>query len=230
MGLVLLTERHQSKISGVLSCYDRILTKGTLPEFGDAGGMAAYLTQRRIRIFDFMEFVKPLTEAIKSHAKQIAADNGLEIQYISSKKNFRQEREVAKVLEQRGSHPGLVRIFSAIEPCTTYQPRFNKETHRAYLKPTTANVCTIISISSMRNWACAICASLPGAPSACSSTATATIGWPANWTAERSATRSSTMRFSTSTIGLPPRKLPTLGTPRGSIASWIITPGCTVRF
>jgi len=155
--------------------------------------MAAYLTQRRIRIFDFMEFVKPLTEAIKSHAKQIAADNGLEIQYICSKKDFRQEREVAKVLEQRGSHPGLVRIFSAIEPCT-------------------------------------ICGSLPGALSACSSTATATIGWPANWTAERSATRNSTMRFSRSTIGLPPRELPTLGTPRGSIASWIITPGCTVRF
>ena len=97
--------------------------------------MAAYLTQRRIRIFDFMEFVKPLTEAIKSHAKQIAADNGLAIQYICSKKDFRQEREVAKVLEQRGSHPGLVRIFSAIEPCTTYQPRFSKETNRAYRKP-----------------------------------------------------------------------------------------------
>jgi hypothetical protein len=31
MGLVLLTERHQSKISGVLSCYDRIITKGTCP-------------------------------------------------------------------------------------------------------------------------------------------------------------------------------------------------------
>ena len=135
MGLVLLTERHESKIAGVLSCYDRIITKGTLPEFGDAGGMAAYLTKLRIRIFDFVEFVKPLTEAIKNHAKQVAADNGLEIQYISSKKDFRQEREVAKALEERGSHPGLVRIFSAIEPCTTYEPRFNKETNRAYLKP-----------------------------------------------------------------------------------------------
>jgi hypothetical protein len=135
MGLVRLTERHESEIAGVLSCYYRIITKGTLPELGDAGGMAAYLTQRRIRIFDFVEFVKPLTEAIKSYAKQTAADHGLEIQYISSKKDFRQEREVAKDLEKRGGHPGLVRIFSAIEPCTTYEPRFNKETNRAYLKP-----------------------------------------------------------------------------------------------
>ncbi len=50
MGLVLLTERHESEIAGVLSCYDRIITKGSLPEFGDAGGMAAYLNKHRIRV------------------------------------------------------------------------------------------------------------------------------------------------------------------------------------
>jgi len=30
----LLTERYADKIQGVLSCYDRIVIQGTLPEFG----------------------------------------------------------------------------------------------------------------------------------------------------------------------------------------------------
>ena len=53
MGLVLLTERHAQQISGMLSCYDRVIVQGTLPVFCDADGMTAYLTKRGIPIFDF---------------------------------------------------------------------------------------------------------------------------------------------------------------------------------
>ena len=59
MGLVLLTERHAEKIAGVLSCYDRLIVQGTLPVFCYADGMTAYLSKRRIRIFDFTQFAKP---------------------------------------------------------------------------------------------------------------------------------------------------------------------------
>ena len=53
MGLVLLTEPHTGQITGVLSCYDRVIVQGTLPVFCYAEGMTAYPTKRRIRIFDF---------------------------------------------------------------------------------------------------------------------------------------------------------------------------------
>ena len=58
MGLVLLTERHATRLAGVLSCYDRLIVQGTLPVFCYADGMTAYLTKRRIRIFDFTQFAK----------------------------------------------------------------------------------------------------------------------------------------------------------------------------
>jgi hypothetical protein len=133
MGLVLLTERHSQQIAGVLSCYDRVIVQGTLPVFCYAEGMTAYLTKRRMRIFDFVQFAQPLTEAIKSNAEQVAAANGLTIDYVR-KKNFRKEDKVKAVLKERGTQPGLVWIFSALEPCTTYQPWHDKQSGRTYLR------------------------------------------------------------------------------------------------
>ena len=133
MGLILLTERHAQEIAGVLSCYDRVIVQGTLPVFCYADGMTAYLTKRRIRIFDFTQFVKPLTDAIKANAEALAAANGLAIDYVR-KKNFRKEDKVKEVLKQRGAHPGLVWIFSALEPCTTYQPWHDKKSGRTFLR------------------------------------------------------------------------------------------------
>lgn len=49
-----------------------------------------YLTKRQIRIFDFTQFLKPLTDAIKANAEQLAAANGLSMDYVR-KKNFRKE-------------------------------------------------------------------------------------------------------------------------------------------
>ena len=134
MGLALLTERHAEQIAGVLSCYDRVIVQGTLPVFCYADGMTAYLTKRRIRIFDFTQFAKPPTDAIKANAEALAAANGLNIDYVR-KKNFRKEDRVKAVLQERGTQPGLVWIFSALEPCTTYQPWHDKQTHRTYLRP-----------------------------------------------------------------------------------------------
>jgi hypothetical protein len=133
MGLTLLTERHAEQIAGVLSCYDRLIVQGTLPVFCYADGMTAYLSKRRIRIFDFTQFAKPLTDAIKANAEELAAAHGLKIDYVG-KKNFRKEDRVKAVLKERGAHPGLVWIFSALEPCTTYQPWHNKPSGRTYLR------------------------------------------------------------------------------------------------
>jgi hypothetical protein len=132
--IALLTERHAKHIAGVLSCYDRVIVQGTLPVFCYADGMTAYLTKRGIRIFHFTEFAKPLTDAIKANAEELAAASGLQIDYVR-KKNFRKEDKIKAVLKDRGSHPGLVWIFSALEPCTTYQPWHDKRTGRTYLRP-----------------------------------------------------------------------------------------------
>ena len=133
MSLTLLTERHANQIAGVLSYFDRVIVQGTLPVFCYADGMTRYLSARGIRIFDFTRFAQPLTDAIKANAEALATANGLKIDYVR-KKNFRKEDKVKAVLQQRGTHPGLVWIFSALEPCTTYQPWHDKNSGRTYLR------------------------------------------------------------------------------------------------
>lgn len=132
---MLLTERYQDKISGVLSCYDRIVIQGTLPGFCFADGMSAFLNAHQIRIFDYPRFAEPLRNELRSNAEQIANDNGMEIEFIR-KKNFRKEDRIRDILKSRGDHPGLVHIFSAMEPCSSYKPWHDKKTHRTFLKHT----------------------------------------------------------------------------------------------
>ena len=130
----LLTERHADEIAGVLSCYDRILIQGTLPGLCYAEGMTAYLKARQIRIFDYAQFAQPLREALRENAERLAAEHGLEIMFIR-KKNFRKEDRVREILQKRGNHPGLVCIFSAMEPCATYQPWHDKKSGKTFLRP-----------------------------------------------------------------------------------------------
>ncbi len=135
MGLQLLTERQSDQITGVLSCYDRILIQGILPGLCFAEGMTGYLYSHHVRIFDYPRWAQPLREALRENAERLAAENGLEIEFIRRPKSFRKEGKIHQVLQQRGEHPGLVWIFSTMEPCSTYRPWHDKTTGKTYLRP-----------------------------------------------------------------------------------------------
>ena len=126
-------ERHNTKIKGVISCFDRIVLTGTIPGICYAEGMTSLLFKKNIRIFDYTNFVEPMREEIRLNAEKLAEENGMEIDFIR-KKNFRKEDRINDIIKQRGSLPGLVHIFSAMEPCTAYKPWHNKKTHKTYLK------------------------------------------------------------------------------------------------
>lgn len=130
----LLTERYAEKIAGVLACFDRVVIQGTLPTFCHAQGMAAFLSYNKIRIFDYPHFAEPLRDALRDNAQRVASENGLEIEFIR-KNNFRKEKRIQEILEARGNQPGLVHIFSAMEPCHTYKAWHDKQTHKTFLKP-----------------------------------------------------------------------------------------------
>lgn len=48
-----LITRYKDQLSGVLSCYDRILITGTIPTVCYAAGMTNFLYINQIRIFDY---------------------------------------------------------------------------------------------------------------------------------------------------------------------------------
>lgn len=130
-----LTERYADQIVGVIECPDRVVIMGTLPTACYADGMTRFLGARNIRIFDYFQFTKPLKDGIHENAKRIAAEAGLEIEFIRKAKDCRKEDRIQKILEKRGNHPGLVHIFSAMETCTSYKPWHDKPSGRTFLKP-----------------------------------------------------------------------------------------------
>ena len=134
MGIELITERHAAQIEGVLGCWDRMLVFGTLPKICYAGGMTSYLYEHQVKIFDYPRFAEPFRNQLRENAERLAAENGLEIEFLR-KRNVRKEDRVKEILNRRGEQPGLVCIFSAMEPCSTYKPWHNKQTGKTYLLP-----------------------------------------------------------------------------------------------
>ena len=136
MATTLMTEKYQNEIDGVLHCYDRIVLNGHLQQLCYAKGMTKYLYRQQIRIFDYTQFAEPLRDLIRQNAQQLAKENEIAIEFISKKDTFRKEERVKEIVNQRGDHPGLVHIFSAMESCQAYRPWHDKQTHKTYVKST----------------------------------------------------------------------------------------------
>jgi hypothetical protein len=71
--------------------------------------MSSYLYFKGIRIFDYPRFAEPFREQIRENAEVIAGGNNVSIEFI------RKEDIVAAKIKERGDHPGLVHIISAME-------------------------------------------------------------------------------------------------------------------
>jgi predicted transcriptional regulator len=126
-------DRHSDKIKGIFSCLDRLVIQGTFPEICFPGAITTFFYMHGIKIFDFKKWAAPMRDEINNNAKQIAQKNNIEIEFIR-KKDFRKEKRVKKIISQRGDHPGIVHIFSAMETCTAYKPWHDKKSHKTFFK------------------------------------------------------------------------------------------------
>ena len=108
MTTILLSEKYETDLHGVLNCYDRLIISGNLHPLCYEKGMTGFLYQHQIRIFDYKDFAQPLRDIIRDNADAIAQENGLEIEFIRKSKGFRKEKRIQKILRTRGHHPGLV--------------------------------------------------------------------------------------------------------------------------
>ena len=96
--------------------------------------MTAYLYAQGIRVFDYPRFAQPLRDQLQANAQRLARENGLSIEYLR-KVNFRKEDRVRARRRERGTHHGLICIFSALERCCTYRPGHDKQTGKTFLRP-----------------------------------------------------------------------------------------------
>jgi predicted transcriptional regulator len=130
-----LTTKYSKDILGTLSCLDRVIITGTIPQVCHSKGMTTLLYSRGIRIFDYPRFAEPFKEELRANAERLAKDNGLEIEFVA-KTHIRKEDLVKKVLNKTGQHTGLVHIISVMEACRSYKPWHDKGSGKTFLKGT----------------------------------------------------------------------------------------------
>lgn len=82
--------------------------------------MTSYLYANKIKIFDYPKFAAPFREELRNNAEQIAENYGIKIQFLR-KRNIRKEKIIGDIIKERGDHPGLVHIISAMEACSSIQ-------------------------------------------------------------------------------------------------------------
>ena len=130
-----LIERHGRKIAFSLSCFDRIVLSGTLVDVGHAAAVTGFIRRLGLPVFSYPDWANQFRLELRRHAEAVAREHDLEIDFIR-KANFRKEARIRAIISERGNHPGLVHIFSAMESCTAFKPWHNKQTGHTLLKPT----------------------------------------------------------------------------------------------
>ena len=113
--------KHEDRIHGVLSCFDRMLFRGYLPIMS-GWSMAQLLQAHEIECSSVKPFLLANAERVKAHAVPLARKHGRPFEYLSSK--LRKEDAARKIAERDGIVEGLVCVFSALEPCRTFSLRF----------------------------------------------------------------------------------------------------------
>lgn len=125
-----LLSRHSNKISGTLSCFDRVVLFGTFTPICHPKAMSWQLKENDIRLLDYEKtFANDLRLEIRDHIKGVCEQEGIKPQFVTNKQ--RKERVVADILAERGGSrtPGVVCVLEAMESCSCYKVTKNKTTN-----------------------------------------------------------------------------------------------------
>lgn len=116
-------------ITGFLSGFDRLRFHGTLRMLFQPEIFELYLLRQGVLVKDFKAFALDLTARVKQTAAEAAEAAGRPLRYLASSAQSKEDlaREIAR---QDRVKAGLIAVFSAVEPCTSYTVRGNRETKK----------------------------------------------------------------------------------------------------
>lgn len=110
-------DKYSDRITGVISCFDRMVFKGYLP-IGWADAMESLLGRQGLLIKDFGKFVEQQSERLKDHAEQLAAKQGRPFEYINGK--LRKDDYAKEIAKRDGITQGLICVLRVLEPCQSF--------------------------------------------------------------------------------------------------------------
>lgn len=115
--------KHADKITGTLSCFDRLIFKGYL-DFTYPRSMEGFLAQKNILLKDFRATALQLSEELKAFAKALADQAARPFIYLQ--KRIRKEERARQMAKKDGVSQGLICVFSTLETCPSFKIAYGK--------------------------------------------------------------------------------------------------------
>jgi hypothetical protein len=110
-------EKHQAKVLGSLSCFDRIIMRGYLP-IQNARSMCGFLKFNGVELVSIKEFLLNNADRLKRHARELAEKWKRPYLYLERGGNL--EQKARAIAEEDGIEQGLVCVFGLVQPCWTF--------------------------------------------------------------------------------------------------------------
>ena len=124
--------RHQDRIAGILTGFDRMRFRGTLRSISNVKGLAIWLNQRHVLLKHFGAFAEDLSKQLVAHARALADAHGRPLEYLPSWK-IRKEDRAREIRARDGIRDGLIAVFECVENGRSFRVRGNRQTKRLEL-------------------------------------------------------------------------------------------------
>ena len=111
--------RHQDRIAGSISGFDRMRFQGPLRWMAHVDGMGKFLNSQGVLLKDFGAYVEKVSEQIKQYAYGVAETKGRAVQYVASSSDSKEDIAM-KIAERDGIKEGLIVVLSCVEPCQSF--------------------------------------------------------------------------------------------------------------
>lgn len=126
-------ERYAEQVQGALNGFDRMRFRGTLRWLAYTQGMREYMNYAKVLLKDFKEYVEGVTEQVRSSTVRLAEAAGQKVRYLSSSSISKEDR-AREIASAEGVREGLICVFSAVEPCFSYEIHRNAQAHKLELR------------------------------------------------------------------------------------------------
>ena len=128
-----LIAKHQYKIAGTLSGFDRLVFRGHLRSISHPQGMLSYLWFNQVLLKNFGDHVAEVTERLKEASLAEAKGYGRPVKYLNSGRADK-ETIARGILAQDGVRAGLVCVLSCLEPCWKFEIHRSRQTKKLLLQ------------------------------------------------------------------------------------------------
>lgn len=122
-------QKHADKVTGVLSGFDRLLFRGTIRLLSNPQGICSYLWHRRVLLTEFAKHVSDVTSQVKEAVVGAVEKLGRPVIHLHGS-DERKDLKAREIARRDDVKDGVVCLFTAVEPCSSFEVRPNRATKR----------------------------------------------------------------------------------------------------